>query len=73
MKNKKLLETIVSNLKKEYNQLSVRINNLDIFILLNCDNFDKEYMELLKTQKDLMIEYEEILYQRIKYIIAKYN
>lgn len=72
-KNLKIFDELIEKLKKEYNNLTIKINNLDIWIKLNEKRYDKEYIFMLEQQKDIMVEYSEILYQRIKYLIAKYN
>lgn len=71
--NKELLINLVNKLKKEYNDLTIKINNLDIWIQLHKDDINKEYIELMKEQLDIMVEYSEILYQRIKYLIETYK
>ena len=73
MKNKTILINLVNKLKKEYNDLNTKITNLDIWISLYKDDINKEYITLMEEQKDLMIDYSEILYQRIKYLIKKYK
>ena len=72
-KNLKIFNELIEKLKKEYNNLTIKINNLDIWIKLNEKRYDNEYIFMLEQQKDIMVEYSEILYQRIKYLIAKYN
>ena len=73
MKNKTILINLVNKLKKEYNDLNTRINNLDIWIQLYKDDLNKEYIEMMEEQKFIMIDYSELLYQRIKYLIKTYK
>ena len=73
MKNKTILINLVNKLKKEYNDLNTKINNLDIWIHLYKDDINKEYIEMMEEQKDIMIDYSELLYQRIKYLIKRYK
>ena len=73
MKNKTMLINLVNKLKKEYNDLNTKINNLDIWIQLHNETMNKEYMQLMNEQLDIMTEYGEVLYQRIKYLIKTYK
>lgn len=72
-KNKEIFIEIIDKLKKEYNELNTKMNNLDIWIQLHDDNINKEYIELMHEQLDIMVEYAEVLYQRIKYLIKTYK
>ena len=71
--NDKIFTELINKLKKEYNELNIKINNLDIWIQLHEDNINKEYIGLMKEQLDIMVEYGEVLYQRIKYLIKTYK
>ena len=73
MKNKEILINLVNKLKKEYNDLNTKINNLDIWLQLYKDDLNKDYIEMMEEQKDIMIDYSELLYQRIKYLIKTYK
>lgn len=64
---------LIDKLKKEYNELTTKINNLDIWIQLHNEIMNKEYMQLMNEQLDIMTEYGEVLYQRIKYLIKTYK
>lgn len=71
--NDKIFTELINKLKKEYNELNIKINNLDIWIQLHEDTINKEYMQLMNEQFDIMTEYGEVLYQRIKYLIKTYK
>lgn len=71
--NDKIFNEIIENLKTQQNELIIKINNLDIWILLHEDTINKEYIQLMKEQLDIMVEYSEVLYQRIKYLIKTYK
>lgn len=71
--NDKIFTELINKLKKESNELNIKINNLDIWILLHEDTINKEYLDLMKEQLDVMVEYSDILYQRIKYLIKTYK
>jgi hypothetical protein len=71
--NDKIFTDLINKLKKEYNELNIKMNNLDIWIQLHEDNINKEYIGLMKEQLDIMVEYGEVLYQRIKYLIKTYK
>lgn len=71
--NDKIFTGLIDKLKKEYNELNIKINNLDIWLQLHEDTLNKEYLDLMKEQLDIMTEYGEVLYQRIKYLIKTYK
>lgn len=71
--NDKIFTDLINKLKKEYNEIITKTNNLDIWIQLHEDNINKEYIGLMKEQLDIMVEYGEVLYQRIKYLIKTYK
>ena len=71
--NDKIFTELIDKLKKEYNELNIKINNLDIWIQLHEDTINKEYMQLMNEQLDIMTEYGEVLYQRIKCLIKIYK
>lgn len=71
--NDKIFIELIDKLKKESNELNTKINNLDIWILLHEDTINKEYIQLMKEQLDIMVDYSEVLYQRIKYLIKTYK
>ena len=71
--NDKIFTDLINKLKQEYNDIITKTNNLDIWIQLHEDNINKEYIGLMKEQLDIMVEYGEVLYQRIKYLIKTYK
>ena len=71
--NNEIFTELIDKLKKEYNELNTKINNLDIWMQLHDDTINNEYIDLMKEQLDIMIEYTDVLYQRIKYLIKTYK
>lgn len=71
--NNEIFIEIIDKLKKEYNELNTKINNLDIWIQLHDDTINEEYIRLMKEQLGIMVDYSEVLYQRIKYLIKTYK
>lgn len=69
------MKDVLKRLKEEYLELSIKCDKLDLFLMERKDKIDihKEYVKLMEDQLELMFEYRECLYQRIKYICKYMN
>lgn len=69
------MKDVLKRLKEEYLDISIKCDKLDLFLMERKDKIDihKEYVKLMEDQLELMFEYRECLYQRIKYICEHMN
>ena len=69
------MKDVLKRLKEEYLDISMKCDKLDLFLMERKDkiNIHKEYVKLMEDQLELMFEYRECLYQRIKYICEHMN
>ena len=69
------MKEVLKRLKEEYLDVSMKCDKLDLFLVEKEDKIDihKVYIKLMHDQLELMMEYRECLYQRIKYICEHMN
>ena len=69
------MKNVLKRLKEEYLELSIKCDKLDLFLMERKDKIDIHagYIKLMEDQLELMFEYRECLYQRIKYICEYMN
>lgn len=69
------MKDVLKRLKEEYLDISIKCDKLDLFLMEKDDKIDihKDYVKLMKDQLEIMFEYRECLYQRIKYICKYMN
>lgn len=69
------MKNVLKRLKEEYLYISIKCDKLDLFLMEKEDKIDihEEYIKLMKNQLEIMFEYRECLYQRIKYICKNIN